>query len=64
MEEKETINSFAMRITRLVNQVKACGEPIMEKYVVTKILRSLTARFDNIVVVIKESKDLVAMRKE
>lgn len=63
MEEKEIINDFATRITRLVNQVKACGESITEQYVVAKILCSLTLRFDNIVVVIEESKDLAAMSK-
>ncbi|XP_050896242.1 uncharacterized protein LOC127102978 [Lathyrus oleraceus] len=64
MEEKKTINYFKTRITRLVNQVKACGETITEQYVVAKILRSLTPRFDNIVVAIEESKDLVTMSKE
>ena len=64
MEEKETINGFAMRITRLVNQVKACGEPITKQYVVAKILHSLTPRFDNIVVAIEESKVLATKSKE
>lgn len=63
MEEKETINDFTMRITRLVNQVKACGETFMEQYVVAEILCSLTTRFNNIVVAIEESKDLTTMRK-
>lgn len=64
MEEKETIKDFATRITRLANQVKTCGETIIEKYVVAKILHSLTPRFDNIVMEIEESKDLGTMRKE
>lgn len=61
---KETINDFAMRITRLVNQVKTCGETITEQYVIVKILRSLMPRFDNIVVVIEESNDLEMISKE
>lgn len=64
IEEKETINDFVTRITRLVNQVKACGETVMEEYVVAKILRSLTSRFDDIVVAVEESNDLAKMRKE
>lgn len=64
MEEKETIREFTTRFTRLVTQVKACGETIIEKYMVGKILRSLISRFDNIVVAIEESKDLSTMSKE
>lgn len=63
MEEKETINDFTMRITRLVNQVKTCGETVTEQYVVAKILCSLTQRFDDVVVAIKELKDLAPMIK-
>ncbi|XP_058733125.1 uncharacterized protein LOC131604719 [Vicia villosa] len=64
MEEKETINDFTTRITLLVNQVKACGEMIMKQYVVAKILRSSTTRFDKVVIAIEESKDLAKMSKE
>ncbi|XP_058771127.1 uncharacterized protein LOC131644592 [Vicia villosa] len=49
MEDKEAINDYVTRITRLVNQIKSCGETILEQNVVSKILRSLTSRFDNIV---------------
>lgn len=64
MEEKETISEFTTRIARLVNQVKAWGETVTEQYVVAKILCYLTLRFDNVVVVIKELKDLVITSKE
>lgn len=64
MGEKETIKDFMMRITRLLNQVKACGDTITENYVVTKSLCSLTSRFDNVVVAIEELKDLAMMSKE
>lgn len=47
MEEKEIVSEYARRITRLVNQIKTCGETITEQHVVGKILRSLTSRFDN-----------------
>lgn len=30
MDDKETINDFTMRITRLVNQVEACREKMTE----------------------------------
>lgn len=64
MEKNESVNDFATRITRLVNQVKACGETITEQYVVAKMLRSLTPRFDKIVVAIEELKDLATMSKK
>lgn len=64
MVEKKTINYFTKRITRLVNQVKACGESVTEQYVVAQYLRSLMKRFNNIVMAIEESKDLATMRKE
>lgn len=59
-----TINYFTTRITRFVNQAKACGETVMEQYVVAKILCSLTPRFDNIVMAIEESNDLAMMSKD
>ncbi|XP_050893480.1 uncharacterized protein LOC127100379 [Lathyrus oleraceus] len=64
MEDKETINDYITRITRLVNQIKSCGETILEQNVVSKVLRSLTSRFVNIVVAIEESKDLITLSKD
>lgn len=64
MEENDMINDFTTRITRLMNQVKACGEKVTEQYVVAKILCSLTSRFDNIVVTTEESKDLMKLSEE
>ncbi|XP_050876427.1 uncharacterized protein LOC127080138 [Lathyrus oleraceus] len=64
MENKETINDYITRITRLVNQIKSCGEMILEQNVVSKVLRTLTPRFDNIVVAIEESKDLTTLSKD
>ncbi|XP_050914702.1 uncharacterized protein LOC127129593 [Lathyrus oleraceus] len=64
MEDKETINDYITRITWLVNQIKSCGETILEQNVVSKVLRSLTSCFDNIVVAIEESKDLTTLSKD
>ncbi|XP_073221443.1 uncharacterized protein [Cicer arietinum] len=54
MEDKETINDYVTRVTRLGNQMKSCGEAVSEQNFVSKVLRSLTPRFDNIVVAIEE----------
>ncbi|XP_058782617.1 uncharacterized protein LOC131657154 [Vicia villosa] len=48
----------------MANQVKACGETIIEQYMVGKILKSLISRFDNIMVAIEESKDPSTISKE
>ncbi|GAU30980.1 hypothetical protein TSUD_104940 [Trifolium subterraneum] len=57
MEEKESVGDFVTRVTKLVNLMKGCVETMNDQYVVEKILRSLTPRFDK-VVAIEESKDL------
>lgn len=44
--------------------MKASGETITEHYVVGKIVRSLTSRFDNVVIAIEESNDLPTMNKK
>jgi hypothetical protein len=42
--------------------MKSCGETISAQNIVEKILRSLSPRFDHIVVAIEESKDLASMK--
>ncbi|KAK2435242.1 hypothetical protein QL285_020317 [Trifolium repens] len=62
MEEKETVSDFFTRISKLVNAIKSCGEVVSTQNIVEKILRSLSPRFDHIVVAIEESKDLASMK--
>nr|XP_004509502.1 uncharacterized protein LOC101510098 [Cicer arietinum] len=64
MEDKETINDYVTRVTRLGNQMKSCGEVVSEQNFVSKVLRSLTPRFDNIVVALEESNDFKTMTKD
>jgi len=45
-------------VTNIVNNIKILRDTIEDKKVVQKVLISLFAKFDHIVVVIEESKDL------
>lgn len=64
MEENQKINDYFSKLIVLVNQMKTYGEAITDHQVVEKVMRSLTSRFDFIIVAIQESKDLKTMRIE
>lgn len=58
MKENENLNEYFNRLSELVNQMKSHGDTIEDRRIVDKILISLTARFDPMVGVIEETKDL------
>ncbi|XP_019451740.1 PREDICTED: uncharacterized protein LOC109353833 [Lupinus angustifolius] len=58
MDEQESIAEYLNRLRSLINQMKGCGETLIEQYVVEKILRTLHPKFDHVVAVIEEAKDL------
>lgn len=58
MKEGESIKDFHSRVAEIVNQIKVTGETIDEKKIVERILRSLTPKFEHVVAVIEETKDL------
>jgi len=58
MKDIELIKDFSSRTTEIINQIKSCGDNVFYKRVVEKILRSLILKFEHIVVVIEETKDL------
>ncbi|XP_019451905.1 PREDICTED: uncharacterized protein LOC109354003 [Lupinus angustifolius] len=58
MEEQETISEYFTRIRALTNLMRSCGEQLIEQGIVEKILRTLAAKFDHVVVDIEESKDM------
>ncbi|XP_028214926.1 uncharacterized protein LOC114396741 [Glycine soja] len=64
MEETESIAEYFTKILTLTNKMKCCGEQIKEQLVVEKVLRTLTSKFDHIVVAIEESKDLTSFKLE
>ena len=58
MKENENLNEFSSKFMELVNQMKSYGEEISDKRIVEKLLISLPNKFDPIVAVIEETKDL------
>ncbi|KAK9740495.1 hypothetical protein RND81_03G039800 [Saponaria officinalis] len=58
MGENKDIETYTLRVMEIVNQMKIYGEDITETRIVQKILVTLTKRFDMIVIVIEESRDL------
>lgn len=61
MEDRESIRDFSTRFSKIVNQIKGCGDRIEEKRVVQKVLRSLPPKFDHVAAAIEQSKDLSNM---
>lgn len=61
MKEDELIDDFFLRLVILRNQMKVCGKSINDLQKIKKVLRSLTANFDYIVMSIKEYEKLSEM---
>ena len=64
MESTEKVADYFTRILSITNLMKGCGEKLDDQMVVEKILRSLSPRFDYIVFVIEESKNLEDLKIE
>ncbi|XP_019423054.1 PREDICTED: uncharacterized protein LOC109332526 [Lupinus angustifolius] len=64
MKEGDSIANYFTKIRSLSNLMKRCGEVMKDQLVVEKVLRTLTFKFDHVVVVIEESKDLEAFKIE
>ncbi|KAG6394895.1 hypothetical protein SASPL_145486 [Salvia splendens] len=58
MKVGETITTYFARVMTIANQMRSYGEQMSESTIVEKILRTLTERFNYIVVLIEESKDI------
>ena len=64
MEDQESIAGYFNRIQALTNSMKNCGEEMKDQLIVEKVLCTLTARFDHVVVAMEESKDLESLKVE
>ncbi|KAG6383222.1 hypothetical protein SASPL_157029 [Salvia splendens] len=58
MKVGETITNYFARVMIVANQMRSYGEQMSESTIVEKILRTLTEKFNYIVVSIEESKDI------
>jgi len=64
MTEKENVAEYFDRLQVITNAMRACDENIEDNIIVEKVLRTLTPRFDHVVVAIEESRDLDVMTIE
>ncbi|XP_062085823.1 uncharacterized protein LOC133791932 [Humulus lupulus] len=58
MKDNETAKDYYSRIKEIVNKIGAYGEIIYDKKIVEKILISCTEKYDAIISVIEETKDI------
>ena len=58
MKTNEKVPDYISRVILITNEIKSYGETLSEESIIEKLLRSLTPKFDYIVVAIEHSKDL------
>lgn len=64
MESNEGIGTYFNKVQTLTNQMKGCGEAMSNQVIIEKVLRTLTPKYDVIVVTIEETRDLAKMKAE
>ena len=57
MSDQESISEFFSRILAITNQMNAYGDKQSDLGIIDKVLRTLTPRFDHIVVAIEQGQD-------
>ena len=61
LKDSESVDSFYTIVVGLINQLKSHGEDIEDQRVVKKILRSISPRFENLVVTLEEHIDILTL---
>jgi len=57
MKSKEPVQEYQSGVSDIISHMRTYGESLNDKIVVSKVLRSLSLNFDNVVAAIRESKD-------
>lgn len=58
MDDNEKVADYFTRVKSLTNLTKGCGEPVADREVVRKIMRTLPPRFVYVATAIEESKNV------
>ncbi|XP_047331685.1 uncharacterized protein LOC124935284 [Impatiens glandulifera] len=61
MKEKEILQVYFSRVIEVVNQIKCIGDDLTDKTVWEKVLISLSPKYDNMVTIIEEMKELSSL---
>src|SRR6266487_6236914 len=64
MKSDEAVAEYFTRVETLTNHMKNCGSTLSEEEMVEKVLRTLTHKFDHIVVTIEQTRDLSEIKME
>ena len=64
IKNNKKVLNYISRVILITNEMKYCGEILSGQVIIEKVLRSLTPKFDYIVVEIEHSKDLNTMKIE
>ncbi|XP_039143999.1 uncharacterized protein LOC120281163 [Dioscorea cayenensis subsp. rotundata] len=58
MKEEETMQQYITRVVAIVNQIKGLGFELTDEEVVSKVMRSMTEKFNHVITSIEEARDV------
>lgn len=64
MGEDEKVAGYISKVQNLVRSMKGCGETMLDKMIVEKLMRTLTSHFDHVIMVIQEVRNLNILKLE
>ena len=64
MKESESVDDFALRLTTIINGIRALGEKFEDTYAIKKFLRAVPSKFLHIASAIEQFGDLKTMTVE